>query len=115
MSITKLKAARDTVLSQGIGVYLPVVKMLIAAIDEHIGEDNAATLVESPLQDQATVLQAEVVHLKEEVGALKQPQTVQPTLSAEQVAAIEAEHEREVANSIASVEQLNEVKATEIK
>ncbi|HEX4320178.1 MAG TPA: hypothetical protein VHZ52_04700 [Acidobacteriaceae bacterium] len=43
MSITKLQAAHDKVVADGIGVYLPVMKFLLASIKEHIAEDAATS------------------------------------------------------------------------
>lgn len=54
MSTAKLKATRDQIVAGNIGLYLPVVKTLIAAIDEHITEDNSVpSSVPSPSADVA--------------------------------------------------------------
>lgn len=74
MSITKLKAHRDGVIEAGIGVYLDVVKGLIAAIDEHVAENGAQTAAaaDASLQAKIAELEQEVVKLRAQVATLTQ-------------------------------------------
>lgn len=70
MSITKLQEVRDTVQSQGVGLYLDVVKRLLAAIDEHIQEGgNIQSASDATLQAKASELQAKVAELEVELSA----------------------------------------------
>jgi hypothetical protein len=77
MSITKLKAAREKVTADGIGVYLPVMKTILAAIDEHIAEDNNTSgTPDATLTARAAAAEAQVASLQTQVAALKAAQAV---------------------------------------
>lgn len=79
MSISKLQAAREKVTKDGIGVYLPVMKTVLAAIDEHISEDNSQGTSDAALIARAVAAEAKVSELQSQVSALKVSQAAAQT------------------------------------
>jgi hypothetical protein len=69
MNKTELKAKRDAIEKAGIGVYLPVIKELFAAIDEHVNDEDETQAV-NELQAKVTQLEAEVAKLTAENATL---------------------------------------------
>lgn len=101
MSIEKLKAARDKVHSEKIGLYLQVTKNLLAVIDEHIAESElAAELIstatnDSALQARAEQLEAQVASLESELIASKVEHAAKEAAPAPVVEAEVIEHKAE--------------------
>lgn len=77
MSTAKLKATRDQIVAGNIGLYLPVVKTLIAAIDEHITEDNSVSNVGTVTVDvtQVPALQKQISDAHELITELQKQHT----------------------------------------
>jgi hypothetical protein len=71
MNKAELKAQRDAIEKDGIGVYLDVVKQLFAAIDEHVAEDENESATE--LQAKVTELEAQIAELEAQKAVLSTP------------------------------------------
>lgn len=95
MSIAKLKATRDKVVNDGIGVYLPVMKTVLGAIDEHIAE-NGAQPVDNTLPAKVTVLEEQVAELKQQVEKLKAENAMLTTVAKEAISEVPSASTTEV-------------------
>lgn len=79
MSTAKLKETRDQIVNAGVGMYLPVMKQLVAAIDEHIGEDDSVTSVGTVTVDvtQVPALQKQISDAHDLIAELQSQHTLE--------------------------------------